>query len=343
MLIERAFCVNLAIRRDRRDEFLKRLPRLALMPEVEMWPAIHGDTCQPPDCWTAGNGAWGCYKAHLNILEYCLNNRISSYAVFEDDAQFSAFYTDYLPHIFAALPEDWQQFYLGGQLLHTHSHPPIKVNDLIYRPFNVNRTHAFCVSADGMLPLYRWLSNLPFHGGEHIDHHLGRLHEIGEFNVYCPAQWCVGQGGSSSNVSGKTDPINFWTNAEEVSLKHWLYERPVCIVLRGSLGLARSLEERLHFGYYRDNGGYDRGLTLASKFRYPGPEISKWYGHIRSEVVREGRDRLPCLFHPMITDEMIAHAQIGRVVVIENKSTEEAMEIIDKTVAVTMQKELAAK
>lgn len=257
------------------------------------------------------------------MLEYCLNNNVGSYLVFEDDAQFSGFFEEYLPKVFAALPDDWQQFYLGGQLLHTHSHPPVKLNDLVYRPYNVNRTHAFAVSRSGMLPLYRWISNLPFHSNEHIDHHLGRLHESGKFNVVCPAQWIVGQGGSSSNVSGKVDPISYWTNPEELSLSHWLYSDPLCVVLRAPNWVAKSLEKYIHCGNSIDNAGLDQGLTLASKFRYPGPEINKWYGFVRSEVVREAASRLPCLFHPMITDDMIQQANLGRLVVIESDNPEE--------------------
>ena len=330
MLVERAFLINLTIRPDRLREFRARYPSPSCFPQVEVWPAIHGDTCQPPDNWTAGNGAWGCYKAHLNILEYCLNNRVGSYVVFEDDAQFQPFFSDYMPTVFTALPDDWQQFYLGGQLLHHHRNPPVRVNEHIYRPFNVNRTHCFCVSADGMLPIYRHITNLPFHGGEHIDHHLGRLHETGRFNVYTTAQMSVGQGGTSSNISGKTDEITYYENPEQFALSHWLYSKPACVVLRGSPGLSRQLEDRLHFGNWRDNGGYDRGLTLASKFAYPGPEISKWYQLVRAEVVREDKGRIPCVFHPRLTDEMLSMASLGNVLYLNEPTLEEAQRAIDE-------------
>lgn len=328
MLVEKSFVINLKIRPDRLEEFQDRWPDNDVIPRPEVWHAIHGDTCRPPDNWTSGNGAWGCYKAHLNILEHCLNNRISSYAVFEDDAKFADHFSSYLPQVFAALPEDWQQFYIGGQLLHETDHPPVRINDYIYKPFNVNRTHAFIVSAAGMLPIYRWISNLPFHGGEHIDHHLGRLHERGDFGVYCSGQWIVGQGGTSSNVSGKTDPVMFWEDPEKLALVHWLYTNPMCVVLRGPTWLARDLEDLFHCGNWRDSAGYDKGLSVASKYRYPGPEITRWYGCVRAEVVREGKNRVPCLFHPMISDEMIAQSSVGRVLLIENADS--AAEVREK-------------
>lgn len=331
MLIERAFVISLKIRPDRLGDFLGRAAKVwpASLPEIELWPAVHGDTCQPPDNWVSGNGAWGCLRSHQSILEYCLNNGIGSYMVFEDDAQFAGWFADAVAPAFAALPDDWQQFYLGGQLVHEHSHPPVRINDLIYRPFNVNRTHCFAVSRDGMLPMYRWICNLPYHGTEHIDHHLGRLHESGTFATYCPGQWMVGQGGTSSNISGNTDPITFYRNPEEAALSHWLYDRPLCFVLRGPRWIAQKLEHRFHYGNARDNAGYDKGLALATKFRYPGPEITRWFGYVRSECVREGGYRVPCLYHPGITDDMISGASVGRVFVIEPTSTEHAQQQLD--------------
>ncbi len=38
------------------------------------------------------------------------------------------------------LPEDWGLAYLGGQHLYAAKHPPKKISDRVYRPYNVNRT-----------------------------------------------------------------------------------------------------------------------------------------------------------------------------------------------------------
>lgn len=331
MLTERAFVISLKIRPDRLGEFMERAKAAWTpdLPELELWPAVHGDTCLPPDVWQSGNGAWGCLRSHQGILEYCLNNNIGSYIVFEDDAHFAPFFGEQLKPTWDALPDDWQQFYLGGQLQHEHSHPPVQVNPHIYRPFNVNRTHCFAVSRDGMLPMYRWICNLPYHGDEHIDHHLGRLHETGSFATYCPGQWLVGQGGAASNISGKHMDVEFFTNPEALALSHWLYKRPLCIVLRAPRSVALGLEHRVHYGNHRDNCGHDRSLSQAAKYLYPGPEITRWYGWVRSECVRENQYRVPCLFHPAITDAMIAQSQIGHVEFIETDNLEVAKGKLD--------------
>lgn len=319
MLVERAFVITLPFRDDRLRSFMRQYDKLSCLPEIEVWPAIHGDTCTPPDCWSAGNGAWGCYRSHLNILEYCLNNRVSSYVVFEDDAQIrTEYFDDYVTAAFDELPENWEQLYLGGQLIHEATHPPTKISERLHRPFNVNRTHAFAVSRAGMLPIYHHICNLPFQKDEHIDHHLGRWHENDRNRVYCLSQWMVGQHGSSSNVSGKTEPIEFYTDAEQCSLSHWLYERPVCVLLRGDLRLVNECLDILHFGNQINHLGYDVTLHEATRYRYPGPYLSRWFGWIRGEIARGKSDRLPCIFHPQITEEMIREHIKAELIVVDH-------------------------
>ena len=334
MLVEKSFVINLKIRPDRLESFMESYPENQHIPQPDVWDAIHGDTCVAPDNWNAGNGAWGCYKTHVNILEHCMNNGIGSYVVFEDDAVFPDNFCSQLDKFSNSLPEDWDQIYLGGQLIHEGSHPPIKVNDEVYRPFNVNRTHCFGVSRKGMLPIYRHISNLPFHAHEHIDHHLGRLHETYNINVYAPSRWMVGQGGSSSNVSGKTDPIRFFDDAVKVALDHKLFREPVCIVARVSSSAIKQCKPFIHIGNYLDNSGQDKGLSEAWKYVYPGPEISRWYSHIRSEIVRSDTNRLPCLWHPRITDEMIDNASVGKVILVDElddaKAIESILDIVDE-------------
>lgn len=304
-MFERTFVISLLFREDRLNDFFKQTRSLGI-PDPEVWPAIHGDTCNPPDIWTAGNGAWGCYRSHMNILEYCLNNRIGSYLVFEDDAKFLPTYTEDL-HIFQeSVPEDWQQVYLGGQLHHEYTHPPIKLNEHVYRPFNVNRTHAFAISRKGMLPAYQHLTNLPFHSEEHIDHHLGRWHEDPQTKVYCPAKWLVGQMGDSSNISGRVEPATFFSNPDSHSLKHTLYDEPVCVLYRGPRGPLLTATNYLHCGNSIDANGYDITLSLAAKLADPVPEVYRWYNWIRSEIVRSNSKALPCLYHPRITKEQLA-------------------------------------
>ena len=332
-IAEKAFVISLKIRQDRQKAFFARMPETDLLPPVEVWDAVHGDTCVPPDNWHAGNGAWGCYRSHMAILEKCLNGGVESYIVFEDDAVFVDDFNERLGEFLSRLPTDWHQVYLGGQLLHTNAHPPIRVCDGVYRPYNVNRTHCFAARGDGMLAMYRHLSNLPFHTSEHIDHHLGRWHETYRYNVYCPGKWLVGQGGGSSNVSGKTEPITFYDNPEDMAMDHPLYRYPACVVYRGPRDVVERLcDEFCHKGYNLDRAGYDRGLAEAWKYKDSATEIKRWYSCVRSEIVREKKQKVPVLWHPRVSDEMVEEANLGNIVTVETDEYEKAAEMIQRLI-----------
>lgn len=315
------FVINLLNRPDRLSSFQENVKGFPF--EVTPWDAVRGDLCPHPDNWLAGSGAWGCYKSHLNIMEHCLNSGIGSYMVFEDDAQFKKHFLTVFQDTWNNLPDDWDQLYLGGQLLHTDSRPPVKVNDHIYRVFNVNRTHCFAVSRSGMEKLYPYLSNLPFHPKEHIDHHLGRWHEDHENKVYTPPVWTVGQHGSSSSVSGATEPITFYDDPVKFSRDHWLYRRSTCVLYQGPARLIPELRKYLHFGNSIGSQGFDVTLDEASKYRYPGPKISEWFNWIRSECVGEKGNRLPAAYHPFLTEDELNRAGVRHVVVVNSSRVED--------------------
>jgi GR25 family glycosyltransferase involved in LPS biosynthesis len=218
MYTERCFVINLDVRKDRLQQFYDRLPKNFPWGIPERWQAIHGDSVKHPDWWTAGNGAWGCYKSHLNILEYCLNNNVESYTVFEDDAFFRDDFNNLMLQFYESLPE-WEMVYLGGQLLHTEDHPPVCVNSFVYTPFNVNRTHAFMLRGrKAMTTVYKFLQAVPFETHYHIDHHLGLLHERKKLKLFCPNKWLVGQCESTSNISGKQSGLTFFDDPYKYAL-----------------------------------------------------------------------------------------------------------------------------
>lgn len=325
MNLERAFVISLLHHEERLTNFYKELTKVASLPEVEVWPAINGDTCPPPELWKAGGGAWGCYKSHLNILEYCLNNNISSYIVFEDDARIKPSFDLQYKNTTNNLPPDWEQLYFGGQLIHEYAHPPIKINDYVYRPYNVNRTHCFAVSCTGMKPMYKHISNLPFHHVEHIDHHLGRWHEDPTTKVFCPNQWVVGQHGFPSTISGKNEEVQYYHDPESLALTSKLYNDPICIIYQGPSWLLHKARKFLHPGNQVDAHGYDITLTLAGKMIDPLPEVKRWYDWVRSEVVRGMPSALPCLFHNVINETHLKAIGV-RPIIISNISTVEDIE-----------------
>ena len=148
--------------------------------------------------------------------------------MFEDDAGFGSEFTEQLQQYVAELPEDWGLAYLGGQHLYAGKHPPQKVSERVYRPFNVNRTHAFMVRGRlAMKTLYRHLNWNEWHVKHHVDHHLGRLTQRRyemmvqsktvdkeSLAVYTPDRWLVGQLPTKSNICGrKWEQTRFFNDA----------------------------------------------------------------------------------------------------------------------------------
>ncbi|WP_430454890.1 glycosyltransferase family 25 protein [Rhodopirellula europaea] len=229
-IVQRCFLVNLDQRPDRLREWVDQLPTPWPFPEPERFPAIDGRRVPPPTHWRAGNGAWGCYRSHCLILEKCLSEGIDSYVVFEDDAGFCDGFANRLDQFVAELPDDWGLAYLGGQHLHSVAHPPVKISEHVYLPYNVNRTHAFMVRGrSNMVSLYRHLHSRDWKKANHIDHHLGRLiqrryHGIARRNVrkgavavYTPDRWMVGQLPTRSNISGRRwNETRFFNDAVNV-------------------------------------------------------------------------------------------------------------------------------
>lgn len=220
-MFEKVFVVGLDRAKDRVDEFFNGIPSVIPFSQPELWQAIDGKKCNSPGWWTWGNGAWGCYKSHLNIIEHCLNNDIESVLIFEDDAYFVDGFDQKCREFMASVPDDWGMIYLGGQFLNSKTSPPKPVNDNVFIPMNVNRTHAFAIHRRAMSHIYRhlnetkgWIKN------HHIDHHLGRLHQ-NEYakvkpkcKVYCPKEWLVGQREGKSLISGKTLRDRVWLSAK---------------------------------------------------------------------------------------------------------------------------------
>jgi len=312
------FVINLDERPERLQGFLERANRAGI--SASRWKAVSGEIVPCPSNWKAGNGAWGCYRSHMQIVEHCLSNRIGSCLIFEDDAVFSEEFADQTVRFFEGLPDDWHQAYLGGQLLHTKSRPPLRINDAVLRPFNVNRTHCYALSRRGMVEFYKHCSKLPFRPREHIDHHLGRWHEDARTKVYCPEKWIVGQHGSPSSVSGKTEPIQFYDNPVSFVLDHWLYRESFCVLFKCSDSLIEGCLDVLHFGNSIENNGFDVSLEEASNLNNPYPKISEWYNWIRTECV--SANRIPAAFHPFLTEEMLKDAGVKDVLTVEHESTE---------------------
>jgi hypothetical protein len=98
--------------------------------------------------------------------------------------------------------------YLGGEHLKQNIRLPRRINDWVYRPFNVNRTHCFGLRGRAAMELvYRYLNAFPsWTAQHHIDHHLGTLHAAMERGLYVPRRWLVQQQGGQSDGRRLSSP-----------------------------------------------------------------------------------------------------------------------------------------
>lgn len=214
---ERVYCINLDRRPDRWKRFAENVPDDWPFPAPVRVPAIDGKRVKHPGYWRPGPGAWGCFRSHLRTIEQCLNEGVRSVLLLEDDALFPPDFTTRVLAWLKHVPADWQMLYLGGQHLFAGKHPPRAVGPELFQPYNVNRTHAFALQGDMLQIVYHHLLRQDWKPRNHIDHHLGRLHQQRKHRIYCPPEWLVGQASGKSNISGREPPDRFWPAAKSVA------------------------------------------------------------------------------------------------------------------------------
>ena len=230
---DRCFVLNLDNRPDRWEQFVKMADSNGVT-GYERYRAVHGDSCQPPDWWRAGAGAWGCLMSHLRLAQDCLMDGLDNYLVFEDDAVFSEDFCERLPSIMQEIGDlkgDWDMLYLGGQHLYRETFPPYPYRTGIVKCHNVNRTHAFAVNARFMVKFSQHIIHAPDYLSnyihpiqedldngikgvnewmDHIDHQLGRIHPH-VVTLACNP-WLCGQAASSSSINGAMQDEQWWND-----------------------------------------------------------------------------------------------------------------------------------
>ncbi|MCL2624763.1 MAG: glycosyltransferase family 25 protein, partial [Planctomycetaceae bacterium] len=218
-------------RRERLDVFFHKLPPEWPFRFPERFLAIDGGLVTPPDWWNGGGGAWGCYKAHLRILEDCLNHEYNSVLIFEDDAVCVDGFGEKIQKFWDHLPDDWEMVYLGGQHIQENQRLPRKINEWVYHPYNVNRCHCYGFRGRKMLAkAYKHLNNFfDWKVDHHVDHYLGELHKRTEKGFYCPKEWLVAQSEGQSDICGADLEVRLFPGAEETVFP--VLDRPCCAVV----------------------------------------------------------------------------------------------------------------
>lgn len=266
---DRVVCVSLERRPDRELAFRERVAGGMPFGPVEIMSAVDGQRCKHPGWWKMGGGAWGCYRSHMRILEDALMDGHESVLVFEDDVTFADDFDERYERFMSAVPDDWEQIYLGGQ----HLKRPREIYDEYVRCLDVNRTHAYGVRGEGIKKLYRWLNNTKdWKEKHHVDHHYGRIHSDRGVNVYAPVEWMCGQAHDHrSDVCCKEVQERWWMmrKPEEPVVDSRLFVAVIGLHRSGSSATAMmlhklgvSMGDKLG-GYEGRNGGGGEAVGLT--------------------------------------------------------------------------------
>ena len=215
---EKVFVINLARRPDRLNTFYERLPIDWPFRAPERFDAIDGSRTPFPRWWKEKQGAWGCYKTHLRLLEECLNRDIQSVLIMEDDAICCDGFLQKTRSFFENLPDDWNFVYLGGQHLQETVRLPREINEWVYRSFNVNRMHAYGLRGrEIMESIYTYLHDYAsWTVPHHVDHYLGELQKTLGTGLYVPRDWLVVQAEGESDITGRFEDQKRFPGAEEL-------------------------------------------------------------------------------------------------------------------------------
>lgn len=214
---DRVYVINCAHRPDRLEETKQHLAetKMADVEKVIFYPAIVGDWTTVPADWRSGNGSWGCLRSHQRILEDIMHVRdgdgfaLKNALIMEDDIIFVDDALQKFNEFIVEVPDDWGQIYLGGQ--HRGRKIPTD-HDSVIDATSVNRTHAYAVRQPYFQQVYRHISYATDYRNtnKHIDHQLEVAHRRGDWPVYCPKKWLVGQRAGISDICNKQLPIKFW-------------------------------------------------------------------------------------------------------------------------------------
>ena len=209
----RTYCINLDRRIDRWDNFQKRMAASGWdIGAIERFAAIDARDIKIPTEWNFCPGAYACYRSHLKLLKHAAKNTdAKAICVFEDDAMpmRDSNTREAFLDLVVEVPENFDMFYLGGQLLYADKHPPMRISETIWRAFNVNRLHAYVVSRKFVNKLISHLQK-PIAPQHHIDHHIGILHSDPQNKVYIPQTWLFGQCAGKSDINNGVLGQNWW-------------------------------------------------------------------------------------------------------------------------------------
>ena len=222
---EKIFCINLDERVDRWDKCQNKFSQLGISERVERFPAIKFEITDERQAKAAGRA--GCALSHSTILDKAIENNLSNYLVLEDDFDLSPTPDEcllFLANSIKQLPENWDLFYLGGNLTQEYGIFPLdKFDKDLFKLKSCHTTHSFAVNSSFYnklkeeLPtkdnVFEWLKS-----HDAIDVHLSKT-VLAQNNTFIPSNILFVQQPDFSDIENNFYDYVSWMESNFANFK----------------------------------------------------------------------------------------------------------------------------
>ncbi len=208
---DEVICISLARSPVRWDMFERNIAACDWpFREPQKFNAIDGKICKPPIIWTVGEGAWGCYRSHIRLMEEVLMSGSKSVLIMEDDAEPVLDFGAKVRSWQTGIPSNWKGLWFGGEHFTKRNSDFQKINPQTVKCSYVTRTHCYGLRQPFLGEFYRFLTDCKQQLGnttQHIDHAIARFMAHGKHALYAPAkEWLVAQAESKSDITNRNEP-----------------------------------------------------------------------------------------------------------------------------------------
>ncbi len=195
--------------RQRQDQFRRLIDEITKMPwpfaQPELFINIHGEKLGVPQGWSHGPGAWGCLCSHREVLQSAFREEVKRILVLEDDCTFAPNFVSKIVRFLEAVPENWEQLMLGGQLC--NEYPAMVVSPDIAKISHCTRTHCYALQGSAIRSLWLEWNRVGFNA--HCDWVMAEWQE--HHRVFAPIPFLAGQISGQSSINGYQQMTRFWS------------------------------------------------------------------------------------------------------------------------------------
>jgi len=205
-MFDRVLVINLDRRPEKWQAFCDALPSDWPLAEPTRFAAVDGSTAARPDWWDKDDAGWGLMQTHIAILQSIVA-RGDSVLILEDDAVFCPDFAERFAEIADECPDDWEQLYLGGNLITRQIRQLRRISEHLIDPGyggEVNACHAVGMRGQFAVDALENLTTRMI--AVQVDYRYGRLHRRDKYKIYCACPWLVGQRAGFSDRLGKELP-----------------------------------------------------------------------------------------------------------------------------------------